>query len=159
MVTSIKSARQVRPASGSGRKRQSHEEDDHQKYLFEFMELAYFKYYDGSMRKVTDYLFAIPNGGKRNKLEAVRLKKQGVKAGVSDMFLPIPFNDRCGLWMELKVGKGKPSGDQLDWIDRMVDIGYLAVVIWGWKSAAKAIDAYLGGLYTKAGKRLTLDGF
>ncbi len=27
-------------------------------------------------------IFHIPNGGKRNKLEAIKLKKEGVKAGV-----------------------------------------------------------------------------
>lgn len=32
-------------------------------------------------------LFAVPNGGKRNKTEAARLKRQGVLAGVSDLIL------------------------------------------------------------------------
>jgi len=34
--------------------------------------------------KVISY-FAVPNGGSRNKLEAINLKREGVKAGVSDL--------------------------------------------------------------------------
>jgi hypothetical protein len=33
-------------------------------------------------------LHAIPNGGKRNVKDAVKLKREGVKAGVPDLFMP-----------------------------------------------------------------------
>lgn len=36
------------------------------------------------------WLHHIPNGGSRNKAEAVKLKQMGVKAGVSDLCLPYP---------------------------------------------------------------------
>lgn len=32
-------------------------------------------------------LFAVPNGGSRNQIEAANLKREGVKAGVSDLVL------------------------------------------------------------------------
>ena len=32
-------------------------------------------------------VFAIPNGGSRNEIEAANLRKEGVRAGVWDMFL------------------------------------------------------------------------
>ena len=32
-------------------------------------------------------LFAVPNGGRRNKIEAANLKRQGVRAGVADLIL------------------------------------------------------------------------
>lgn len=35
-------------------------------------------------------VFAIPNGGSRNKAEAAKLKAEGVSAGVPDLFIPIP---------------------------------------------------------------------
>lgn len=132
-------------------------EEREQIWLIQFMALAYFRHSDGTLRPVLDYLFAIPNGGKRSKATAGKLKAQGVKTGVSDLFLPVPLNERCGLWIEFKATKGRPSPEQLEWIDRMVEVGYLAMVIWGWKSAIEAIDAYLGGLYTAAGVRLKLE--
>ncbi|NPU91411.1 MAG: VRR-NUC domain-containing protein [Gammaproteobacteria bacterium] len=132
-------------------------EEREQIWLIQFMGLAYFRHTDGTLRPVLDYLVAIPNGGKRSKAIAGKLKAQGVKKGVSDLFLPVPLNERNGLWIEFKAAKGRATPEQLEWIDRMVDVGYLAMVIWGWKSAVEAIDAYLGGLYTAAGVKLKLE--
>lgn len=39
-------------------------------------------------------LHHIPNGGSRNQLEAANLKRQGVKAGVPDLCLPVPRNGK-----------------------------------------------------------------
>ena len=60
-------------------------------------------------------MFHIPNGGSRNKLEASNLKKQGVKAGVPDLFLPVGRGSYHGLFIELKSAKisrlkNKPNG-------------------------------------------------
>lgn len=98
---------------------------------------------------VGDYLLAIPNGGKRNKREALKLKRCGVKAGVSDLFLPVPRGTMHGLWIELKapahMGKpaGKPTKLQLDWLNRMGDQGYAAIICHGWEAAAQTITDYL----------------
>ena len=45
------------------------------------------------------WLHHCPNGGSRNKLEAVKLKQMGVKAGVSDLILPYPKGSYCGLYI------------------------------------------------------------
>ncbi len=52
-------------------------------------------------------LHAIPNGGKRNAFEAMRLKREGVKAGVPDLFLPCARHGFHGLYLECKAAKGK----------------------------------------------------
>ena len=54
------------------------------------------------------WMFAIPNGGYRNPREAANLKRQGVKAGVSDIFLPLPTDKYHGLFIEMKVHPNKP---------------------------------------------------
>jgi hypothetical protein len=101
--------------------------------------------------RVSDYLIHPPNGGKRNAAEAARLKAQGVKAGVSDLFLAWPAHGLHGLWVELKApaehGKpaGKPTQAQLDWLDRMAAVGYSAQLCYGWRGAAETISAYLRG--------------
>lgn len=56
-----------------------------------------------------DLLYHIPNGGSRNRLEAANLKRQGVKAGVPDLCLPVASGKYHGLYIELKYGKNKPS--------------------------------------------------
>jgi hypothetical protein len=46
-------------------------------------------------------IIAIPNGGARNPVVAVKLKLEGVRRGVPDLFVP-----EWDLWIEMKVEKG-----------------------------------------------------
>jgi hypothetical protein len=98
---------------------------------------------DPDGRFLDDYLIAIPNGGKRSKREAALLKAEGVKAGVSDLLLPIPNGTYSGLWVELKVGDNYPSKDQRSWGYRMVACGYAFRCCWDWLAAKHAIQEYL----------------
>lgn len=57
-------------------------------------------------------LFSVPNGGKRNVIEASIMKAEGTVSGVSDLILLVPsgiFNSLC---IEMKHGKGKQSKTQ-----------------------------------------------
>lgn len=94
--------------------------------------------------KIGDYIFAIPLGGKRNPREAARLKAEGVKAGVSDLFLPLPRSGYAGLWLEMKAPKGKPTKAQTDWLDLMARAGYRATWCDSWLKAAAVIAEYVG---------------
>lgn len=90
-------------------------------------------------------LFAIPNGGYRNAREAARLKAMGVRAGVSDYFLPVPRLDgTAGLWIELKAGKGRTTTNQEAWLAAMRYRGYWGRVAHGWLEAARIVCEYLG---------------
>lgn len=93
------------------------------------------------------WLFAIPNGGSRDIREAARLKLQGVKAGVSDMFLPIPNSMFHGLFIELKVGTNKTSQLQDEFIDYVRMNGYMAKVCYGADEAIRTIKSYLEDKY------------
>lgn len=91
-------------------------------------------------------MFHIPNGGKRSKAEAARFVRMGVKAGVSDVFLPVARNGCHGLWIELKrLRSGRPTADQIKWIESMIEQGYAATVCHGWEQAVKVIEGYMGG--------------
>lgn len=48
-------------------------------------------------------LFAIPNGGKRDRITAAKMKAEGVLAGVADMMLPLARHGKYGLFIELKT--------------------------------------------------------
>ncbi len=99
--------------------------------------------------RIGNFLFAIPNGGNRRITEAVRLKKEGVKKGVSDLFFAVPMrqqNDyiRGGLWVEVKSKKGKVSIDQENWLELMRHMGYCTAVVRGVDEGIQAIKDYLG---------------
>ena len=89
-------------------------------------------------------MFHIPNGGKRGKAEAGRFKCEGVKAGVPDIFLPVPRGGYHGLFIEMKRTKGgKLSEEQKQWQRDLKEQGYEAVVCKGWEAAAAEIAYYL----------------
>lgn len=94
-------------------------------------------------RKYANYLFAIPNGGVRNIGTAVKLKKEGVLAGVPDLFLMIPMNGYHGLWIEMKVKGGLVSDSQKEFMGAATLMGYPAVVCYGFDDAKNAINNYL----------------
>lgn len=90
-------------------------------------------------------MFHIPNGGTRNKIEAGFLKAQGVRAGVPDVLLPVGRWGKHGLFIELKVGKNKPSVHQQNWIKALSTMGYAVVVCYHWRTASEYIIQYLEG--------------
>ena len=96
-------------------------------------------------------LFAIPNGGKRSLKTAMQLKREGVVAGVPDVFLAAPAGGHHGLFIELKrprrpgVSKGRPTQAQLEVMQHLQDQGYACVLAYGADEAQAAIEKYLGG--------------
>lgn len=88
-------------------------------------------------------VFHIPNGGLRHKSVAVHMKRLGVKAGVPDLFIPLPMGKFHGLFIEMKRTKGwQVSDSQKEWIIRLKKNGYAAYVCPGADSAINCIEQY-----------------
>lgn len=93
---------------------------------------------------VLRWMYAVPNGGKRNKVVAAKLKREGVRSGVSDVVLPCAKQGFHGLYIEMKRTKdGKTSKEQKEWLEYLLEAGYLAVVCKGWEEAKETIERYL----------------
>lgn len=105
---------------------------------------------DGGKKLGLDLIFHIPNGSYRTKSEAAKLKNMGVKAGVSDLFLPIPVGELHGLWIEMKAPAGETtkagtvSKEQSKWLEMMELSGYGAAVAFGADEAISIIKEYMG---------------
>lgn len=91
-----------------------------------------------------ELLHHIPNGGSRNQLEAANLKRQGVKAGVPDLYLPVARNGKHGLYVEMKWGKNKTTEKQDWWLEQLRQQGYETAVCWTAEEAMDTIAGYLG---------------
>ena len=91
-------------------------------------------------------LYHIPNGGSRNRLEAVHLKQQGVRAGVPDICLPVACGGCHSLYIEMKRLKGgRVSPEQMEWMEDLKAEGHMVAVCQGWVMASEIILAYLKG--------------
>lgn len=89
------------------------------------------------------YCFAIPNGGTRHILEAMNLKKQGVTAGVPDVFCALSKKGFHGLFIEFKCGKNKLTPLQQEMINRLASAGYRCVVCYNVDSAIESFNEYI----------------
>ena len=78
-----------------------------------------------------------------------RMKKEGLKVGVSDLFIAVPHEGYHGMWLEMKdAGKtfSSLSLDQVAHIDLMNDMGYMATWAAGFDDARRSIERYMEGL-------------
>ncbi len=131
-----------------------HNEDAEQSALFEW----------ASYYPVLRWLHHIPNGGKRDAREGARLKAQGVKPGVADIFLPMARQIPCelsnayggvmenqntffhGLYIEMKRrredGRSGVSQNQADFGKAMQEAGYDYRICYGADEAIQVIKKY-----------------
>lgn len=100
-----------------------------------------------------ELIYHVPNGGKRNQLEAAKLKQQGVKAGVPDLFLPSPKHGYHGLYIEMKYGQNKTTSSQREWLKKLKEQGYLCRVCYGAEEAINLIKEYVKGERTNGLKK------
>jgi len=89
-------------------------------------------------------LFSIPNGAHVSLPQAGKLKSEGLKSGVPDLFLAIPRHGYAGMFIEMKrITGGVVSEAQKEWHKRLSDNGYHVVVCKGFDAAKEAILNYL----------------
>jgi len=66
-------------------------------------------------------------------------------AGVPDMFLAVAIAPFHGLYIELKMPKGKPSANQLKWQRELREQGYASEIVFGADRAIELLSQYLAG--------------
>ena len=90
------------------------------------------------------HMFHVPNGEQRDARTGARLKRMGVKRGVSDILLLVPRGEWHGLCVELKRRTGgRLSREQEEFLQFESAQGYRCAVAYGWEDAARIIEEYL----------------
>lgn len=94
------------------------------------------------------WIFSIPNGayfhgnfGMINKL-----KSEGLKSGVADLFLPVPRGGKHGLFIEMKAGYNKQSDEQKVFENFVMRNCYQYAVCYSFEEAQAVILKYLAVL-------------
>lgn len=102
------------------------------------------------------WLHHVPNGGSRGAgkdgaIAGARMKAQGVKPGVADVFLPVRRSVWSGLYIEMKKpslrpkrdGAGGVSKEQAEFGEFVKAQGFGWIVCYDWTEAREVIINYL----------------
>lgn len=104
-----------------------------------------------------EWVYATPNGGSRGDkalsraIEGGKMKAEGVRSGVPDVFLPFPrlhVGRNClyaGAFCELKTKDGGDGGseNQKRWLEYLTDAGYATMMAKGWHEMRRFFVDYL----------------
>lgn len=83
-------------------------------------------------------IYAIPNGGFRNAIEAKRLKAEGVLAGVADLVIMLPKGK--SLYIEMKVKGNRQTENQKVFQDKAITLGHLYTVCYSFEEFKEVIE-------------------
>lgn len=137
-------------------------ESGHQKAFMQWIALYGSKRYPDMLMT-----YAIPNGSKlfgsgtaRGQSEGAKMKAEGLRAGIPDVFTAVAcykpggpeMADRYhGLYLELKKpgrereAEGARSDDQVKWHKKLISKGYAVATVYGWTAMADATAMYFSG--------------
>lgn len=87
--------------------------------------------------------FAIPNSRRLSDAGRIYAWKEGLTAGVPDVFMAIPNKDYHGLFIEFKSEKGKPTPEQKAFLEFAKKQGYMTVLAYSFENALEATLTYL----------------
>lgn len=116
------------------RRRPRHDEDALQFALLMWLQAEHRELYLATIH--------VPNGGQRGKREGARLKALGVKPGFPDLVCFAPRGHWLGLALELKTGANKPTSQQIKWLARLADYGWLAEWVNSLEGAQEVVRRY-----------------
>lgn len=138
---SVSQYKQIGKNAGAEKKRGS-EEEDTQILCMEWVSLHQ------RAHPALRWLNHTPNGGKRTRAEAGRLKAMGVRSGFPDLTL----HKRSGIWMglaiEMKTEVGMPSSDQIEWLRHFHSEGYITAICRSLDEFIEVVRIYLAGEFS-----------
>jgi len=98
-----------------------------------------------------DFFCKNNNEGKRTDIQTAHLKLEGLRPGVSDLFIYYPTKTYHGLWLEVKRNMVYPPSAKKTptWIaqeafqETVKSVGFAAHFCYGWNDGREIIQRYL----------------
>lgn len=100
------------------------------------MQAAVFQHFWNNYPITRRRIFHVPNGGSRNKIEAVQLRAQGVVKGITDL---IGLGDKGFFAIELKIKGGVVSAEQKAIHDLWLSLGHRVYICWSYEETVSII--------------------
>lgn len=133
----------IAEADARGKQRKHPHEEEHR------IQCACVRWFRYSYPTIRNLLFAVPNGGRRDATTAVKLKAEGVVAGVADLILLIPRGEYGALLIEMKTPKGSQSTAQKEWQKLAEAQGYRYIICRSLDDFMTKVEAYLNETESK----------
>lgn len=99
--------------------------------------------------KIALHTMHIGNERKATYYAGYIMKRMGVLKGASDLFMAWPLGGFHGLFIEIKSKLGRPTVEQKEFIERMLEAGYMAKVCYGAEEVIQCIRIYLTQGFTR----------
>lgn len=107
------------------------------------LQVACVNWFRTSYPNISHTLFAVPNGGRRDKTTGARLKAEGVLAGVADLILLRSTKFYGALLIEMKTPSGRQSDTQRRWSELITKDNYKYVVVRSLEEFMEVVKNYL----------------
>jgi len=93
---------------------------------------------------IAKHIFSIPNGANKSFASAAKFKREGLRSGIPDLFLPVARKGFHGLFIEMKRRRfANVTFQQGAWQAALVHQGYHCVICYGADEAIAVIQDYL----------------
>lgn len=86
-------------------------------------------------------VLSIPNGGKREAIDSLMMKREGLLVGASDTV--VMLNNGVTLWIEFKTTGGVQRPKQKDFQSVCAGLGHNYFLVWSSFEAMKIVKSYL----------------
>jgi len=91
-------------------------------------------------------LYTATQGGVMKTVQAAaKMRAAGAVRGVPDLLIFSNNGEYNGLALELKTEKGKPTPEQIKFLEGLIDCGWFAAVTYGYEMTCQFIDQYFEG--------------
>ncbi len=113
------------------------------RHLEDALQKSCVRWFEHQWAAYTELFFHVPNGGKRNPVEAAKFKAMGVKPGVADLLLLVPNRFYPYMGIELKSEKGRASDHQKKFRDAVERVGGKYVLVRSLDEFMDEVNRYL----------------
>ncbi|MGA9767921.1 MAG: hypothetical protein WBV94_02705 [Blastocatellia bacterium] len=147
----MRAVRQPQLFDGAPRARKKHDDREHQEQVafISWCRWSARQQADPRLREALEWVHAIPNGAHVTKAQAVKLRAEGLTAGVHDLRVDYVLRDSTGainspgLIIEMKLPGRYLSEEQKKYRDFMHAQGFRDVLCRTWQEAAHSVIDYM----------------
>ncbi len=120
------------------KKPRKQDEHEQQSLFFSILELNTRQYPE------LKFIFAVPNAARRSPQLAAMMLREGLKAGIPDIIVPIPKRGFHGAFIENKSANGKMSESQIRFRDFLISQGYAYKTTYSADEQIEFLEWFLG---------------